>query len=145
MGKPLIDLVNLVAFAAGTSGGSGASTPILDMDGYEGVLFLAYQEATNTSNQLVARGGSATASLTEYTGPQTGEASGTLGSLYLDVFRPEHRYIDGIILTSAGAVGNTVITALRYGARSFPTTQATAGWNGRALATPNTGTATASG
>ncbi len=143
MGKPLIDQVNLVTFTAGTTGATGTTTPILDMDGYEGVLFLGYQEATNTSNQLVARGGSATASLTEYTGPSGGEASGTQGSLYLDVYRPKHRYVEGYLHTS-GAVGNTVITALRYGARTMPTTQAS-GWNGRALATPNTGTATATG
>jgi len=144
MGLPLIDRINLAAVAIGTSGGSGASTPILDMEGYEGVLFLAYEEATNTSNQLVARGGSATASLTEYTGPSQGEASGIMTNLYLDVFRPKHRYIEGYLHTS-GAQGNTLLLALRYGAQALPTTQDTATWWGRALSTPNTGTATVSG
>lgn len=145
MKRNLIDTVNLTAFTAGTTGGTGTTTPILDMAGYEGVLFLAYQETTNTSNQLMARGGSATASLTEYTGPSGGDASGILGSLYLDVFRPKHRYIEGVLQAGSGGAGNVVLTALRYGARGLPTTQATDAWNGKSLATPNTGTATASG
>ncbi len=143
MGKNLISQVNLASLVAGTTGSTGVSTPILDTDGYEGVCFIGYEEATNTSNQLFARGGSATASLTEYTGPSGGEASGTQVGLYLDVFRPKHRYIDGVLHTS-GTVANTVLLAIRYGARATPTTNATV-WNGRELATPNTGTATATG
>ena len=144
MGKNLISQINLASLVAGTSGATGASTPILDMDGYEGVLFLAYEETTNTSNQLIARGGSATNSLTEYTGPSGGEASGTQVNLYLDVFRPKHRYIEGYLNSSLGATGNALILALRYGARTTPTTNATV-WNGKELFSPNTGTATATG
>lgn len=145
MGKPLIDQVNLEAFVAGTSGGTGATTPIFDMAGYEGVLFLAYQEATNASNQLFARGGTATNAMSDYTGPAGGEASGTLGSLYLDVFRPKKRYIEGVLMCGSGSAGNTLITAIRYGARTLPTTQATAAWNGLAIAGAVSGTATVSG
>ncbi len=143
MGKNLISRINLASLVVGTSGGTGASTPILDMDGYEGVCFIGYEEATNTSNQLVARGGSATASLTEYTGPSGGEASGTQTNLYLDVFRPKHRYIEGYLHTS-GSVGNSLLLAIRYGPRTLPTTNATV-WNGNSLFSPNTGTATATG
>ena len=128
--------LNLIPFTAGTTGATGTTTPILDMDGYEGVVFMGYQEATNTSNQLVARGGSATASLTEY----VGEASGITGSLYLNVFRPSHRYIEGYLHTS-GAAGNTVLTGFRYGARKLPATNSTL-WNGTELSSPVTGTAT---
>ena len=143
MGKPLIEQINITQ-VAGTTGSTGTTTPILDMTGYEGVLFLGYEETTNTSNQLIARGGSATASLTEYTGPSGGEASGTQANLYLDVFRPKHRYIEGQLNSSLGTTGNVHLIAIRYGARGLPTTNAT-DWNGKALSTPNTGTATASG
>ncbi len=143
MGKPLIEQVNLTV-AVGTTGSTGTTSPILDMNNYEGVLFVGYMESTNTSNQLTARGGSATAALSEFMGPQSGEASGIQTNLYLDVFRPKFRYIEGH-LNCSDAAGNAVLTAIRYGPRYQPATQDTATWNGKALATPNTGTATASG
>jgi hypothetical protein len=141
--RPLIDLINLTQ-AAGATGSTGVSTPVLDMDGYEGVLFLGYEETTNTSNQLVVRGGSASGSLSEYTGTSGGEASGTQVNLYLDVFRPKHRYIDACVNSSLGATGNCHLVAIRYGGRKLPATNAT-DWNGKALSSPNTGTATATG
>lgn len=144
MGLPLIDQVNLVEFVPGTTGGTGSTTPILDMTGYEGILFLAYAEATNASIQLFARGGTATADMSELTGPEAGEATGVAPSLYLDVYRPKERYIEGVLMCGSGGAGNSAIVGLRYGARALPTTNSTL-WHGLALATPNSGTASASG
>lgn len=144
MGLPLIDRINITQ-VAGATGSTGCSTPVLDMEGYEGCLFIAYEETTNTSNQLVVRGGTASNSLSEYAGPSGGEASGLQTNLYLDIFRPKKRYLDGYFNSSLGATGNCHIIAIRYGAQALPTTNDTATWWGRALSTPNTGTATASG
>lgn len=144
MSKNLVPQIKLADWTVGTTGATAASGAIIDTDGYEGVLFLAKIESTAATDQLVALGGTATNAMSEYTGPNQGEASGVLANLYLDVFRPKKRYVQGQVFASAGGKNLEVLTIL-YGPREMPITQTTTVWNGRELATPNTGTATASG
>ena len=145
MGKNLISQINLAAMIPGTTGSSVASMAQLDMDGYEGAFFLGYIESTGASAQLIVKAGSATGSMSELTGPSGGEASGITNRLYVDVFRPKQRYLEGRVVTSAAAGKNTFVIGLRYGGRNLAATQDTATWQGRELFTPNTGTATATG
>lgn len=128
-------------WATGTTAVSGG---IVDTDGYENVLFLARLETTSTAAQLIALGGTATAALSEYTGPESGEASGLLPNLFLDIHRPKMRYIQGAVYATAAAQ-NLYLETILYGPRSMPTSQSTAIAHGRQLYTPNTGTATATG
>jgi hypothetical protein len=144
MGRPILETINFAALGIGTTGASLATMPQLDMTGYEGCLFIGYTQATDTSNQLIALVGTATGAMTELTGPTGGEASGIVSNLYLDVFRPPKRYIEGQ-MRSSGTTGNSFVMAIRYGARTMPTTQDTASWNGRTLSPAVTGTATVSG
>lgn len=144
MGNTLIRSIKLADWTVGTTGTTAASGAIIDTDGYEGVLLLAKIESTADTAQLVALGGTATDAMSEYTGPNTGEASGELTNLYLDIHRPKKRYIQGQVFASAGGQNTEVLTIL-YGPRTLPVTQTTTVWNGRELASPNSGTATVSG
>ena len=139
----MFSLESVIADSTWATGATACSGAVVDTDGYENVLLIGQLESTNANAQLVAKGGSATASLSEYTGPETGEASGVAKTLYLDIHRPKFRYIQGTVFASAGAQNANIITIL-YGPRSMPTSNSTL-VNGRQLYTPNTGTATVSG
>ena len=142
MGNPFTEQ-SVIADWTNVTGATAASGAIVDTDGYERVLLLGKLETTNANHQLVALGGTATDAMSEYTGPNSGEASGIAPRLYLDIHRPRKRYIQGQVFASAGAINCEVLTIL-YGARVQPTTNATT-VNGRQLASPNSGTATATG
>ena len=144
MGQPLADFLTFAAGAVSTvSSTGGSSTPVLDMDGYEGVLFVGILDTTNAANQLTVRGGTASGALSEFTGPAGGEASGIGNRLYVDLYQPKMRYVDAV-LSASGAAANRGIFAFQYGGRNLPATNSTV-VNGRTLRTPNTGTATTSG
>jgi hypothetical protein len=139
MSHRLYEQVNINAYNA-----SGATTPmqttVLDMDGYEGVLFIAASTATSTAQHLCFEmgTGSATAVLSE----ATGRVEHSVFGLYLDVYRPQKRYVMGKF-TSSGATGpSRALVALRYGARNKPTTMSSALMAGLALSSPGSGTAT---
>lgn len=139
----LFSLESVIADWTNVTGATAASGAIVDTDGYEGVLLLGKIESTAGTDQLVARGGTATDAMSEYTGPSQGEASGIAPNLYLDIFRPQKRYVQGQVFASAGAKNCGVLTIL-YGPRSKPTSNSTL-VNGRQLYSPNSGTATATG
>ncbi len=117
----------LVATADGT--GTQSST-ILDMQGYEGVMFIwKLDDVDDTAvltlqaqqDELNAAGGMATL---------TGTATFTAGAtdadddcLVLDVYRPAKRYVraQGVIATANAKTAG--IIAIQYGARKAPVTQ----------------------
>ena len=143
MVRPFTQQSVIADWTAGTTGATAASGAIIDTDGYESVLLLAKLETTNAAHQLVALGGTATDAMSEYTGPESGEASGIAPNLYLDIHRPKKRYVQGQVFASAGGINIQLLTIL-YGARVQPTTNTTM-VNGRRLQSPNSGTATATG
>lgn len=117
----------LVATADGTG---TQSSDILDMQGYEGVLFIwKLDDVDDTAvltlqaqqDELNAAGGMATL---------TGTATFTAGAtdadddcLVLDVYRPTKRYVraQGVIATANATTA--AIIAIQYGARKSPVTQ----------------------
>ena len=124
-----IDEVNAPVAAASST---DDNSDILDMSGYEGVVFivpitdsaatgvaaLVVEQSTANSDAAMAAvsGGSATA-----TSVQNDDLNDTL--LIVDVFRPLERYVQGVLTSATAniAFGNTV--AIRYGARKAPITQ----------------------
>lgn len=131
------------AFITGqaASGGAGnvAKTRVIDMAGFESVMFLAVASATNASNRLAFRSGTASASggLSDATGDVEHV---TTGAMYLDVFRPTKRYVQGRYSASGATSPHVGIIGIAYGARSVPTTQP-AETTGTRLYSPGSGTA----
>ncbi len=115
---------NVYITGQSASGGAGnvAKTPVLDMNGFESVCFIAVATATNTSNRLAMRSGTASAS--GNLSDATGDVEHTVtGALYLDHFRPTKRYVQGRFSASGATSPHVGLVALMYGARSAPTTQ----------------------
>jgi hypothetical protein len=124
---------------------SPVETSVLDMNGFESVLFVVAATVTSTGNQLVVKGGTATATgagFSEVFSPVG--ASHVVDTLYADVYRPTKRFIQGSFESSAASSPTVSITAIRYGGRSLPTTQE-AETTGVRMYSPGSGTATATG
>lgn len=130
----------LAAQADGTGTQSG---DILDMSGYEGVLFIAkFDDVDNTAaitlqaQQNTANSASGMATLTgtvTYTAAAT-DADDDL--LVLDIVRPLERYIrPQVVIADANATTAAVI-AIQYGARSKPTTQSSTVLDSDVLTSP---------
>ncbi len=109
---------------------SAASTDteatVLDMSGFEGVLFVARFATDNTSTMKglhVQAGASSDGSdAIDVTGSEVTCTSTAAAVVVLDVYKPTKRYVEAVLETSASTDQNT-ITAVQYGARVLPVTQ----------------------
>lgn len=124
----------------GTTGTSAAlNSDIIDMasnGGFENVMFIAHQSASQADAQLIAQVGTASDSLSD----ATGNVLGTKSTLYLDMKRPIHRFVRGVLEAGSATIAYETLTAIAYGARKLPTTQP-ASTTGLAVASPGSGTA----
>jgi len=115
-------------------------TTVLDMLGFESVLFIAQSTVTSTAQSLRMLNGTASTTGAGNFSEVVGDTSHTAtGGLYLDVLRPAKRFVQGQF-TASGAAGTRGLVAIRYGAKSQPTTQDIA--VGTLLYSPASGTAT---
>lgn len=135
----------LNAVAAGTSDQNSSS---VDMAGYEGVLFVALfgtltaTQVTSIKAQSSSDDGS-TDTFADLEGTAVGPLTDSDGNkmLLLDVFRPDERYVRCVVdRGTANAVIDGVI-AIRYGARSIPTTQGSTVMAAESHVSPAEGTA----
>lgn len=116
-------------------------TSVLDMLNFESVLFVAQSSVTSTAQSLRMLNGTASTTGAGNFSEVIGDTSHTTtGGSYLDVFRPTKRFVQGQF-TASGAAGPRSLVAIRYGARSQPTTQ-DAVVTGTLLYSPASGTAT---
>ena len=105
-------------YSVGTTGTSAAiTTPVVDMSGFENVMFVGILSATNASCTLKMQMGTASGSLTS----TTGSVAGTVKNLYLDVNRPTQRYVAGVLKGTTTTGAYRTLLAIPYGARSKPT------------------------
>lgn len=117
----------LIDTAAGQAATAGS---ILDMAGYEGVLFIAkLGDVTDTSVvtlQAQHNDANSTSGMATLAGSATFTAGATSADdnlLVLEVYRPTKRYIRPLLTSAtANAVKNGII-AVRYGPRCKPVTQ----------------------
>ena len=117
--------------------------PILDMDGWESVAFLAFVTATNagTDSVLGMRVGTASDAMSDTTGVQRFAA----GGIYLDVARPGKRFVQGQMRCTVSGDCRGLVS-IQYNPRSAtgqPTTDHPASTTGRRIYTPDTGTMSA--
>ena len=137
--NPLSQRLEMTCYRQATTNSTGTlQTTVFDMTGYEGLLLLSGRATTDadTSSKLFIQDGTASDAMSDTTGMQNITKTG----LYLDVVRPVKRFVQGNFKTTASGADVQQIWALRYGARTQPTTQP-ASTTGKVLYSPGSGTA----
>lgn len=126
------DVKITVVAAAATAATTAVTSSVLDMQGYDGVMFIALLgDVTDTSVlTLTAKGNTAnsTSSPTPVTQKATdaftaGASTADSKAIVVDVYDPALRYVFAeLTRTTANAVVGGII-AIQYGAENRPTTQ----------------------
>jgi hypothetical protein len=117
---------------AQADGTGTASSAILDMTGYSGVMFIAkFDDVDNTAvltltcQQNTANSASGMATL-DGSATYTAEAADADDDLLvLDIVRPRERYVRAQVVIGTGNAILGSIVAIQYGAESVPITQGT--------------------
>lgn len=142
-----IKITQLVDESEGAAGDTDIDGDTLDMDGFEGVMFVAVMgtiTATAVTAMLVEQGEESDMSdAEELAGTQiTIEDDDDEEVFVIDIYRPTDRYIRPVIERgTANAVVQTVL-GIQYGARELPTELAvTDAVNYEAHVSPEEGTA----
>lgn len=130
----MIKDVNVTRIYAGAVAGFGdiLSSDILDMTGYEGVMFIAdlgdqaaTAVATLTAQQDTDAAGGTMATLTGSVAHTFAAADGDDDLLVLDVYKPTERYIRAQLQRATANITVKSIIAIQYGAMKTPVTQST--------------------
>lgn len=132
MGNMLKGVKITVVEAAATAATSDLTTDVLDMSGYEGVMWIALTGDVTSGSVLTLTAKGNSANSVSSPSPITQKASGafTAGAsdadskaIVVDVFRPTLRYQFAVLeRTTQNAVVGGII-AIQYTARNKPTTQ----------------------
>jgi hypothetical protein len=114
------------------AGQAANASSILDMSGYQGVMFIA------KLSDSVANGGVATLKVQQNTANSTSGMADLTGTvthtddddadddlLILDVVNPNERYVRAVLTTATADIGISGIVAIQYGALDVPITQGT--------------------
>jgi len=132
---------SIIAGAASSGVTGNVKTPVYDMSQGNSILFIAVASASNSSNRLAMRMGTASASagLSDATGQIAHTVSGVL---VYDAYKPTKRFVQGRY-SASGATGAAVaIVGIQYGLRQTPSTHPAATLVGRFY---SAGSGTASG
>lgn len=111
-----------------TSSTASVNTTILDMAGYEGIVFLTSLGTANATNVIKVQQDAAnsTASMADLTG--TSVTSGTSDEdVWVDVYRPEKRYVRAQIVRAGAASTLGDVWAVQYNPRTLPVDNTTSG------------------
>ena len=126
------DVKMTVVEAAATAGTSTLTTDVLDMTGYEGVMFVVLTGDVTDTSVLTLTVKANSANSTSSPTPITQKASDAFTAnattadskvIFVDVYKPGLRYVFAeLTRATANAVIGGII-AIQYGSRSKPTTQ----------------------
>jgi hypothetical protein len=119
---------NLVAVQTLTSTGSTAATGSaqVDMQGYDGVVFLAPFSANGgTGITLVGQGSTTAGSGDQSYANATAASTVAAGMVAVDLYKPTMRYARSLITISSTAAVCPGVIAIQYGGSKFPITQST--------------------
>ena len=123
--------VSVVEAAAGAAQ-TDLTTDVLDMSGYDGVLFIALtgDVTVNSVLTLTAKGNSANSVSSPTPILQKATAAFTAGAtsadskvIMVDVYKPTLRYLFAVLSRTAADAVVGGIVAIQYGAHAKPTTQ----------------------
>lgn len=132
----------ILAKAAQSAGTDAVESDVIDMAGFEGVLFLTRFATANAGNYIKAQQDTAANGATMADLAGTKVASGTSDeAVYLDINRPQERYLRlHVTRTASSALGE--IWAILYGPKKAPHTHNVTGTlTGEAHVSPAEGTA----
>ena len=132
------------------AGGAGAAsaTPtkgtILDMAGFQSVMFIAEMGDVVSGSVVSLRAAQATTNDTNEMDLLAGSAGGTAGAsdiddklIVLDVVRPNERYIEVQLFHTTQNAPFDSILAIQYDAKDMPVTQGSTVYDAETLANPN--------
>jgi len=107
--------------AAQATGTTEVDSKILDMEGYEGVMFFGSLGSANSGNYIKVQQDSdpAFATVKDLAGSKVvTTADGEVA--YVDVYRPTERYIRASVIRAGATTITGDIYALQYDARTYP-------------------------
>lgn len=110
-----------------TAGTSTVTTSILDMAGYESVVFITSLGTAAAGNLIKVQqdAENSTASMADLTGTSVSSGSSD-EDVWVDVYRPEKRYVRAqIVRGTSSTLGD--VWALQYGPRTLPVDNTTTG------------------
>lgn len=124
-----------------TTGTSTVNTSTVDMQGYEGVVFLASISTAAANNGIKAQQGqqSGMGDAADLAGSQL-LSDGTKTDLLLDIYRPQDRYVRAAVIRGTTTVIDAV-WAIQYMAGKKPVNNVTAAQALELWASPAEGTA----
>jgi hypothetical protein len=116
--------------ASAVAAQTDVASSILDMSGFDGVMFIALTGDVTATSALALKCEQNTANSTSGMAELTSSAAFTAGAsdadsmaLVLDVYKPRERYVRAVLERgTANAVVDGII-AIQYGAHNAPTTQ----------------------
>ena len=123
-------IVRVSADGTGTASASANKLTIVDMDGYEGVMFVAQMgDVVNTAVITLRAAGATTNSsgaMTLLVGSATFTADATSADdkcVVLDVYKPPYRYIEAQLTCATANAPYDSVLAILYKAGRVPVTQ----------------------
>ena len=121
-----------------TAGTSTITSTAVDTAGYDGLIFVTSVGTPNAGNTLKAAQSADNVTFNDLAGSKV--TSGTIGGLYLEIYRPAKRYVEAVVTRGASTtIGD--IWAVLYDPTTKPVTNVTSALTGAFLVTPSEGTA----
>lgn len=111
-----------------TAATSSKGTTVLDMQGYDGVVFftaLSVGHASNNYMKVQQSGTNTTASMADLLGTKIQSTASAL-QLWADIYRPRERYVRAVIIRATSSVIYPV-WAIQYNGTKMPIDNTTAG------------------
>lgn len=128
---------------AGTASATPTKGTILDMQGFESVMFIAAMADVVSGSVVALRAAQGATNDTAEMDLLTGSSGGTAGAsdvdnklVILDVVRPTERYIEVQLFHTTQNAPFDGIIAIQYGARNAPVTQGSTVYDADTLASP---------
>lgn len=128
--------------AAVATATSAVNCSAVDMQGFEGVMFVASIGSANVGNGIKVQQGqqSGMGDAADLAGTQV-LSDGTQTDLVVDVNQPQERYVRPVIIRAGATTTVEAAWAIQYGPRSKPVSNATAAQAVETHLSPDEGTA----
>ncbi len=139
-----VKITRVHAGGAGTASSTPSKGTILDMAGFESVMFVAEMGNVVSGSVVALRAAQSPTNDTNAMSLLAGSAGGTAGAsdvddkaIVLDVVRPNERYIEVQLFHTTQDAPFDSILAIQYGAKNVPVTQGSTVYDSETLANPN--------
>lgn len=112
--------------AGAASAGTAVESDVVDMQGYEGVIFVTTIATANAGNYLKAQQGAIEAlSDAVDLAATTVVATANAETVWLEVHKPSDRYVRAVVIRAGANTATGDIFAIRYNGRVKPETNVT--------------------